>query len=307
MAQQILDYYPQFRPTIDPAYWAEIEHFVKQSVFDARPARYDTARNMLTTVTRLTLWCWQTEGLELDREVIFQIDTITRYVNQLPHSQTYGKGTVRSRLLRVAANIVGEQPKSRAYRPYPRSMTPSPYSAADRIELRSLIDGAKTVYQRRNLAVLIALGAGAGVTGGEMLNLAARDLTHSENGWKIRIRTGRERVITVRSDWEDLLDDIEIPASPDACLFLERRNGFDGHRNMLTEFTRRTSRLGIRPETRRLRSTWIVDVLRDGISLHTFMDAAGLTSTNHLERYLEFVEHPDDALGHRMLRGGWQG
>lgn len=293
-----------FEPEIKPEYWAAIEEFVRHAVYDAEPARRDTAYNWLQTSTRLVLWCWQSEGLPLDRAVVYDSATIDRYVAQMTNRPDYSKGTERSRLKAVAERLLGRQANSGEYRAYPRSAAPRPYSVAELIALRGLANGQRTHYQRTNLKVLIALGAGAGVAGGEMTALRSEDLARSDGGFLVTVRGKgvRTRTVPITEEWEDLVEEVWDDVMAGEYLFLARRTTVDVSNTALAALCKRTSAHGVRAESRRLRSTWLCAHLEAGTHLSVLMSAAGLGTCANLERYLPFVQGPAQQVSDEILR-----
>ena len=288
MARQI----ENFVPKIDPLCWAAIEAFVRLAVTDAEPQRRDTAYNWLQTSTRLVAWCWQSQGLELDRKVIYSALTIDRYVNQMRERPGWSKGTERSRLMDVSERLLGKQARSAAHKRHPRSEAPAPYPAAEIIALRSLANGLNTSYQRQTMRLLLAICMGSGATGSEVICLRGKHVEPRENGFVVHILGKRARTVPVSSAWENLLLEIWPSIRPENYLIASRRKTTTPSSNVLSQFGRKTASGGLRINSGRLRSTWLCAHLAAGTPLLVLMEAAGLTTSANFDRYLRYVETP---------------
>jgi hypothetical protein len=68
--------------------------------------------------------------------------------------------------------------------------------------------------------------------------------------------------------------------------------------NFVTQSPGRT-----RPQTQRMRSTWIVEQLNSWVPPQAVMDAAGIESLGALERFMRYVDPVDPDLARSLLRG----
>ena len=303
IAADVSRHIDRYTPKIPLEFWELIEVFVRAAVNDAQPTRIDTAKNWLNAVAYLVAWCVQTACLEITREVVFATETIDRYVNEADIPIGHSRGTTRSRLYDVADRLVGPQERSGEYERYPRSATPAPYSRKEKSQLRSLMVSQSTNYRRRNLGVLYGLGAGAGLSAGEMLSVLRDDVSSTPSGLTVVVSGTRARVVPVVAEWEDVLEEALGVMPADELLLLPTRTNPAGY-HALSCFVNRCRSTSVHPNSQRLRSTWLVAHLNAGTPLPLLVRAAGLTSMSMFDKYLQFVDVGKHDLDSNILRLG---
>lgn len=112
-----------YAPNISDRYWEIIGDFVRQAVVEAQSSTPYRAAALMSIVAKHTLWCWQTAGLPLERETIFNRVVIEEYVAGGCRNVTRStRGNFRSQLLRVAeaeapAHREGRRRSDRSDRP----------------------------------------------------------------------------------------------------------------------------------------------------------------------------------------------
>lgn len=290
-----------FTPDIPERYWAVIEAFVRAAVADAQPKTPYDARNLLTPTARHVLWCWQTAGLPLQREVIFDRHVIEEFAaHGSPTWSPATTGNHRSQLLRMAETL---NPTGQPARLTPfRSADPvRPYSPSEMIALRSWTTGQNTPTRRRDASVLLALGAGAGLATEDIAGLTAGMVTVDDEGVVLSVPGRRARFVPVLAAWEaPIIEAVE--EVPDGR-FLFCGNRTVTGKNYLGSFVRKSTGVEIKPLVQRLRATWIVGHLAARTPVVPLMTAAGVESLEALTRYLRFVPDIDSAEARRALRG----
>ncbi|MHB8220590.1 MAG: hypothetical protein ACYDHU_09775 [Acidimicrobiales bacterium] len=298
MARQIR----QFTPDMPERYWAVIGTFVRSAVTEAEAHTPYRPHSLLSTVSRHVLWCWQTAGLELDRGVVFDRLVIEEYiVKGCPTLTPSSRGNRRSRLLRVAETLLGPEGSPARLTPLPPSDPVRPYSASEMTALRSWAQGQATPTRRRDAATLLALGAGAGLAAEDITGLTAGMVAVDEEGVLLAVPGRRARLVPVLADWEPPIVDAARAIPPERLLFCEGRT--TTCRSFASNFVDKTAGVGIKPQTQRLRATWIVHHLAARTPVVPFMAAAGVGSLEALTRYLRFVPGMDPAEARRALRG----
>ena len=292
----------EFTPDIPERYWTVVGTFVRAAVTDAQPKTPYSAGNLLSTVTRHVLWCWQTAGLELERRVIFDRLVVEESITKgWPTLSPSSRGNRRSELLRVAEALLGPEGSPARLAPLPPSDPVHPYSSAELAALRSWAAGQVTPRRRRDAATLLALGAGAGLATEDIDGLRAGMVTVDDEGVLLAVPGRRGRLVPVLAEWEAPLVEAASAVASDRPLFCEHRG--QGTKNFVTNFVGKSSGVGIKPQTQRLRATWIVHHLGARTPVVPFMAAAGVTSLESLTRYLGFVPGVDPGEARRALRG----
>lgn len=293
-------------PRIPAEDWAPIASFVRQAVADAEPKRLDTTRNMLAVVTSLADWCNAVACCEVTYPVVFEVTMIERFIAQLDGVLPKTKATYRSVLLRVAEKLVGPQLSSYRYKQFPRSTAPDAYSAEEQLDLRTIRNNQVTDYRRTNLGVFIALGAGAGISTGELNRARHSHLREFAGGLVLDVQgTNRSsRTVPVLAKWEDMLRDSLDGFTKNSWLFAPLRENEDSP-NSATRLVASCNSVTTQPTLWRLRATWLVDHLNAGTPLPDLLEAAGYESLSKFERFIPFLDRhePTTRLAAMRLSG----
>lgn len=233
-------------------------------------------------------------------------ETITRYLLTRPALQGSTLQTYRSILLRVREALLwlehGQQvtPKMRASR-----QRPAPYTPPELTRLLMWARGLPGVSTHGGSALaLLALGAGCGLSRREVLAVRGTHVTVLPSEAVVVAVPGSDRLVVCRAMWEEVLAD-RARAAGDGYLFLPQRQVADP-KNGITNWIERVQRgsSGL-PELNlaRLRSTWIVELLRQRIPEDVVAAAAGMASTAGLAPYRSSVPKLTRGATVRMLRG----
>lgn len=290
----------EYRPAMPDTHWQAIGDFVRTAVVDSAPGTPYSIAELMSTVTRHVHWCWQTAGLDLDREVIFSRRVIAHAVGQSSRGlSSASQANARSQLLRVAEQLLPDDGLRRL--PVLISSSPSqPYSPAELTMLRSWTHGQTTPRGRQSAAALVSLGVGAGLAARELCTVTTADVRADNEGVLVSVTSGRCRTVPVLRSWEDMLLETVSQARPDAPLFRPGHGVF--YPNIVTNFVARSAGVELKPQSPRMRATWVVTMLTAGLPPHALMLAAGVTSLEAFTRFMEFVPAGDKALARFMLR-----
>jgi integrase len=290
----------EYEPVRAGPYWPYIGAFVRAAVTDAAPRTAYSERELYAAATPLTLWAWQTAAMPLEREVIFALHTIERFIAVgLPQYRSKsGRNTIRSRLLRINEVLLHPPSPPPRLRPLGRSDPSMPYTAAEVAALKSWATTQNTPGRRSNAEALLALGLGAGLAGREIVNLTVSDIRADDDGVLVEVRGDRARVVPVLREWERSLRE-HVDLACDTWVFREQH--VSDNRNLITDFVSR-SEGKIQLQARRMHATWIVHHLEAGTPLVPLMRAAGLTSPEALDRFLKFVRAPDPQISRNAVR-----
>lgn len=296
LAKRIDSYVPKMKPE----YWAVIEVFVRAAVADAEPDRWITAQPWLSHVAQHTLWCWRDAGMELDREVIFDPNNISRYINGHPDFQEGSRATIRSVLLRISNRLLGERGEAWEHRRYGNSKGSVPYTREDVTNIRAYVGSETTEYRRNNLRALVALGGGAGLSPNELLVVTKSDVEVTAEGVFVNIYGARARRVPLIAEWDDLMLETIARVKNHDLLVLEDR--VVRGRSVISDFLCSCTGNGLRPHMQRLRSTWLLAHLSARTPLPVLMKAAGLSGLSSLDRYMKYVEPLPGEAETRLLR-----
>lgn len=281
-----------YRPTFDPKLWSEIEPFVTTAVTDALPQVTYSDKELYIAIAPLVRWAWETAGMPLDRKSIFNVHLVERYVAVgLAHYSIAGRGTMRSRLLRVCDCLVGADMETRRLRGYRPSDASKPYTSKEITILKSWAKGLSTADRRHDAEVILALGIGAGLSSDEINRLRVASIVTDEVGALIDVPGTLPRRVPVRPDWARAITECS-ERLPGGAWAISRRRGDNGQK-LTSNFIART-----RPDhlltARRMRATWIVHHLNAGTALIPLLRVAGLNKPEALDRFLPYAAQVSD-------------
>lgn len=293
--ERIQAYRPQ---TLDEATWGRIRPFVLESIHRLPQKGWPVAIRTLRVLTQLTSWALQ-EGIALDAELIFDPDTIERFVVD-GLAENSSRATYRADLRRVAPLLTKNAPWEPRTTPLPRRSVALPYSQA---ELEMLSGDAlvqRTPSRRRAARALIALGVGAGLDGRWVTQIKARDVSVEGNSVLVRVGVPASRTVPVLAHWEHEV--VELAASAGNEFLV---GGYSVSRNRASALI---ARLEVPPghpriSLPRLRSTWLQWHVKAGTRLPELAAAAGLQGVDVLSDLLHLAPPMTERDAHVMLRG----
>ncbi|WP_244188712.1 hypothetical protein [Streptomyces yokosukanensis] len=277
-----------YRPRVPLRRWVPVADQVKATVAAAAPATCYEARRLLYAVGRLAVWA-DGQGLPRDPGVWLRTETIDAFVlSGCPGLQGSTVQTCRSWLRRTREALVwverGEAPPVRITSP--RSPQP-PY---EKEELTHLRDWAGHLPGRARLdgLALMALGAGCGLTPGELRQVRGHHID-TASGVPVLDENLLGRLVACRAGWSIVLAEL-AEAAEEGYLFRPGRK-VSAAKNLVSSWpVRHRPPAGLPPlSARRLRSTWIVGLLANGINPSVVATAAGMSSPAGLAPYHQWV------------------
>ncbi|MFF0870137.1 hypothetical protein ACFYUV_50885 [Nonomuraea sp. NPDC003560] len=291
-----------YRPQNAPPEWDRVCGQVRMLVAASAARSPYRVERLLTATTRLAVWCHRS-GLPDDPEVWLRHETIDAFVltgctDLAPSSaQTY-----RSWLRHMRATLAWLERGEQAPPPMtaPKTVSP-PYSPAQLGRLRGWAE-CLPGQARTDALVLMALACGCGLTSGEVAAVRTGHLRRLACGAVVVAVPGTQRLIVCRAVWENVLA-YAADQPGDRFVFRSKRTARHA-KNLFSSWTARHTPTGGLPalSVRRLRSSWIVELLCSRIDLGVVADAAGM-STSALARYQHFVPVLDEPTAVALLRG----
>gem|GEM_PF-558771 len=294
-------------PPLPAADVATIRDFVNDAIALALPQTAYTVETLQGPVMRFVHWAVFVVGCELDADLIFDLDLVEVYVRDaLPASLVSGtRRNYRAWILRVAEVV---NPKKNPQKPIPLNSKgmQEPYTSGEMVALNRWASGQNTEYRRTGAAVLIALGAGAGLTASEIVNLRRSAVTVHDNGaveLNVTVGSEQKRRIVMLAQFEDVIATQAVLLPADGFVFAPHRGRVQN--DMVSAFVGRTLRPAgsVTVTSRRLRNTWLVTQLTNRVDVVTLMHAAGLQSLETISRLAQFVPSPTVAECDAQLRG----
>lgn len=278
--------------------WHVVAEFTRTAVRRYRPKDARRARFLMTAVSQHARWCYAVACLPLEPAVVFHRDTIAEYID----SETSAlhalatRSTRRSALIGVAEAVVPtSQRVSRLTPLWPRNPG-EPYTEEDQRRLRAWAMAQSTSARRHECEVLLSLGLGAGLPAGEMLRLRVENVQQDTSGVVVHVDDKNARSIPVLPAWDAPLAKVAETLHPNDFALLPRRTSLNA--NAITNVLYR-SKGSLKPNTRRMRNTWLLWHLAAGADLRALIATAGLQTTEVLDR---LIFHLDPPVGPENLR-----
>jgi hypothetical protein len=273
--------------------------FVAEIALDLGLDESPSALRTRRVVRRLVEWASR-EGMALERELIFDPDTVERFVDRGLAGER-SRATYRAVLRRVAPRLT----RHAAWEPRPaavawRQVAP-PYGAAEVRILQRDAALQSTAPRRRSARALLALGLGAGLDGRWVARVSAEDVEGVGGVVFVRVAEPSARRVVVLAQWEREVLELAATAG-DEFLVGGRSQSPRRTGHLVEQLHVPTGHPRLAPA--RLRSTWLVCHLAAGTRLPELCRAAGLRGATVLSDLLAEVAPLDEATAISMLRRG---
>ncbi|NNN01871.1 MAG: hypothetical protein HKL86_08580 [Acidimicrobiaceae bacterium] len=253
-----------------------VEELVRAAVGPMAYVRRNSIYPYLRDATELVQWAQQ-RGYGLTLETVFSEDLVWAFLTQRP------KGSLdhSAHLWRLVRAHGAVSPSASAAGRTPRQVYQSPYAPDEMAALLEFAQSLTNEYRRATLLMLVALGAGCGITRQRVRGVRASDV-HLH---------GDATYIAVGHCAKVLPAFVEVLAA--ACTHRPEGNLVPSGRTNVTERCAgwTEGRRGVPVySTDRLRATYIVALMDEGASLTELMAWTGLKGCDALEPYLRFVK-----------------
>ncbi|WP_344015203.1 hypothetical protein [Streptomyces thermospinosisporus] len=299
-----------YRPAGSPAGWSRVGDEVRRVVRLADPLLPYKARELLTALTQLALFC-DGEGLPAKAEVWLSREAIERFIAVgCPQVGESTRGNYRTRLLRLREIVLGSECRTGKPAKLSASVANSPCSRTELADLWGWASGQPTEELRWGCKTLMALGLGVGLDSPEVIPLRVHDVRRTSGGKGpvvVATRGTRKREILCRRPWENVLaaaaDRIDTTGT---ARYLFRPNCGSRGTNTVTNFLARTQPSPNVPRLvmGRLRSTWLAELFEERLPITVIVAAAGVDTLHGLSRILPHLRSVSADEAARLLRGG---
>lgn len=274
----------EYAPQHARPYWGHIGRFTVDAAVDAAAVMHLPQRDLMVWLTPLTLWCWQTACVPLERDRVFSYKTIDLFVSTGADSYVgRSRSTLRSRLLRISESLLDARPRH-VPRVIGKHDRLRPYSRAETAQLASWAKTLSTEQRRSSATNLLALGFGAGLATREILTARASDIIVVGEDALVHVPGEDERIVPIQMDWKPYL---EVPAESDPLLFRPRRATIS--ESQVTDFVLATrTDLDVKPG--RMRATWLLRMLQVGTPALELLELSGMKNFAALDRYHRYLD-----------------
>lgn len=295
----------RYRPKDAPPAWEAVAPLVRSVVAaTVTQVPYDVEQ-LLHVTSSLALWA-EASGLEREPATWLRNETIDAFV--LSRSRTLRASSIRTYrtwLLRVRSALAWSERGEAA--PVRLKATPEPYQPYTPVELAGLRHRGTHLpgQQNTDALALISLGAGYGLTPHEIAASRGHHITRLPRQGPV-LHTGVDRIVPLpaRPPWEDLVEELADQAGS-GYLFRPGRS-VEYAKNLISSWPLSHPTPAGLPSlsARRLRASWIVELMMARIDHALIAQAAGLASAASLARFQHYVPPLDDATAMRLLHGG---
>jgi hypothetical protein len=285
------------RPIVGSSSKTPIELFVEELAaleLVNRPADYRTKRLLV----RLTQWA-TSQGIPLKRELIFDPDTIERFV-EIALARDRSQATYRTVLRAVGPKVTKKAPWEPRPLAIPRRQIALPYVDQEIVMLWTAAKHQPTERTRRAAFAFLVLGLGAGLDGRWVSKVRAPDVASHKGAVSIAVRAPSPRAVVVRAIFEN--DVLEL-AKTAGSEFLVGGKSVSVNRtgHLVSSLVVPTGHPTLAPA--RLRSTWLLWHLTAGTRLPELCLAAGLQGPAMLGELLSLVPPLSSDQATKELRG----
>ena len=276
-----------------------IELFVDELAEELALSDSASDRRTGRLLRRLVDWT-TSEGMPLDREVIFDPDNVERFT-EMGLTNDRSAATYRSVLREVGPRLASAAALGHPARRIQRRNVAPPYTPREIELLKAAGTDQPTEGKVRAARALLALGLGAGLDGRWSTKVKALDVSVRAGIVSVDVRAPNPRHVVVLAAYEDEVLDLAIEAGDQFLV-----GGYSTSKNRSGQLA---AGLHIRAGSprlspARLRSTWLLWHLEAGTRLPELCQAAGLVGLSIFSDLLDYLQALDPPEAAAMLRGG---
>ncbi|TFC28294.1 hypothetical protein E3O53_12485 [Cryobacterium sp. TMT2-18-3] len=273
----------RFRPYVSPVQWEAVREFTIENAVRMQPRTFDATRRLMSMSARFAAWVWTTTGTQLTVDRVYTQNNVSRYLHAcLPkHSESHRWGFVRQ-VGTIADSLAGTDI---ARLPAPHFVGRRPFTVSDAATMHSWAASLTTDLKRRNAWALLGLAGGAGLRAHEIIDVRIGDIEVVDGRVFVNIPGKRSRRVPVMHLWNrTLLRSIQDRPNPDDYVFQGYR--WDEYRPRVIQSFLSEHPARVRATVSRLRSSWIVTQIDNGLPLPALMGIAGFASAQSLDKHL---------------------
>jgi hypothetical protein len=239
--------------------------------------------------SRLILFVGAETHLKLTDATVFAAPTIEKYIATLTDMTPASRGNLRSVLYRMSEVLLGTTGKGDLSYTLSAASPSEPYSDAEVAALNVWFSAQGD--RQVDAAALFGLGFGTGLSSAEIVAVKPSDVEVESAGETasvvVTVRGVRHRAVVVDDAYARFVLAAWRPRQMGKWLFAPAREG--AGKNLISNFVSRGASEGLRPNTQRMRATYLVRHIEAGDSVVELMRIAGVKSLDALGRYVRFV------------------
>ena len=273
--------------------------FIRVAVLAVAPSNKHTADQTTAAISHLTIWAFHSKGLPLKYRLLLSSEVISRWQQETLAGKELSAGTLsnyRGHLSRIA-HAMGVELNAK-FDPVTRTVRTRPYTAVD-VERMLLWSRTLCPEMSRRARALLCLGAGAGLTLDEIVHARASDVILGASMW-VKVGEPHARLTPVLDRWKPALRAL-VEETPPADLLLPLPGTSPSSPQSLTTWLKQQP-AKTRPHPTRLRTTWIVEMLRTQTNDANTLAHAGIERGETLAGYLPLLGEVDRARYSALIR-----
>jgi len=271
--------------------WREgVGDFVRDLMRRSHVRGKSTFPQLLSEVALYVDWAVG-NGYDVTIEALMRHDRIDEWLQTAnAHCSDITRSNRRSRLRNLASHVApGPQAPTRP-ETIGRPAVQRPYTQAEVASIVRLIRTQPSKTKRRQLAIMVATGLGAGASARDVRDLRGNSIWKDSDGaWWVELSTP-PRTVPIRCEYADLLTAATTGVDPEA-LFI----GTNPERKSAVSWVIDGSAItDDHPDLNqgRMRSTWLMNLMCRPVPLSVILQVAGLTGGRTLVDLLPYCQDP---------------
>ncbi len=283
----------RYRPQLSHVQWDAVREFTIVNAIRMQPRTFETVRRLMTMSARFNAWVWTSTGTTLTVERVYTQNLIYRYLQErLPkHSKAHRWGLVRQ--LGTIAETLADTGVTRLPSLH-RNPSRRPFTSAEVASMHSWAASLTTTLKRQNAQALLGLAGGAGLRPDEIIDMRIGDVDVVDGRVFVNIPGGHARRVPVRNPWSRTLMR-SLAGRTEADEYIFRAYRFEEYRPRAIQTFLTEHPCKVRATVSRLRSTWVVAQIDNGLPLPILMAIAGFSTSTSLHDHLEHARPLDVA------------
>lgn len=287
------DYTPKWVPD---SKMVKIRPFLHAAITASALTGQESVRKHCNHLTRIAGYALE-RGTPLEVNKVLTTAFIDEYIRVgMADEEGHLRAERRRRLLAMASTANPGPDVPARLTPVGHSAIKACYSPSELAVITRACRVQPTEVRQRDLAIVVALAAGAGLDSVDMRDLRTDHIEDlGDEGILVHVQGPRPRTVTLRAGFEHPLR-AAVADLPAGALLLGRKQD---RRNTAARATERAALHNVpHIEPARLRATWLADLMTDAIPLAVILKAAGLKSARTLS---ELQPHLGPWLEHKGL------
>ncbi|MDQ1306917.1 MAG: hypothetical protein QG671_2749 [Actinomycetota bacterium] len=272
------------------ARWEQTSPLIRDIMRRGQCKGQETFPQVLSELTLFVDWAMDA-GVDATISDLLRHDLIERWVTEGGPGSHSTWGNRRSRLRNLASHVNPGLHAPRRKEPFSRAAMKAPYSLREMADIERLCLNQPSRATRRNLCVMVGLGAGAGLGSTDLRGLTRRHLSKDDDGtWWVDVPGDRARRLPVRQRYTHLIEEAIKGLKADDLLI-----GVKEGRKNITSTAVTNAAIGdtnITPEQARLRATWLLAIISTPVPIADVMAAAGTTSARNIVEVVPYASDP---------------